>query len=91
MAAKTPVIAANSSSIPEVVGTAAMLVDPYDTAAISERLREVLEDDDIAKNFAEAGFEQAKRFTWTACAAKTVDIYKRCVKVPAGMQQQSIS
>ena len=90
MASKTPVIAANTSSIPEVVGTAAILVDPYDTAAISEQLRRVLEDDDAAKNLAEAGFERAKRFTWTSCAAKTVEIYKRCVEVPASTQRHGI-
>lgn len=78
MASKTPVIAANSSSIPEVVGTAAILVDPYDTGAISEQLRRLLEDDDAAEKLAEAGFERAKCFTWTSCAGKTVEIYKQC-------------
>ena len=91
MACKTPVIAANNSSIPEVVGTAAILVDPHDTAAIAEQIRRLLEDDDAANKFAEAGFERAKLFTWTSCAAKTVEIYKRCMEVPAGMQRQGIS
>lgn len=91
MASRTPVIAADRSSIPEVVGSAAILVDPYDTAAISEQLRRLLEDDDAANKFAEAGLERAKRFTWKLCAARTVEIYKQCVGTSAGMRRQGVS
>ncbi len=68
MAAGTPVIASNVSSLPEVCGGAALLVDPLDTAALTSRLEEVLDDEDLRTSLTAAGLANASRYSWDASA-----------------------
>ncbi len=60
----TPVIVSNTSSLPELVGDAGLLVDPLDVAAIAQALQAVQEQPDSHKK----GYQQAARFTWANCA-----------------------
>jgi glycosyltransferase involved in cell wall biosynthesis len=71
MASGTPVCAANTSSIPEVVGDAGLLFDPLDVTAITASLKQVLLDQDLRGRLIASGIERASRFTWDA-AAKAV-------------------
>jgi glycosyltransferase involved in cell wall biosynthesis len=71
MAAGVPVLASNVSSLPEVTGDAALLVDPRDVEAIAEGLRAVLTDEHLRKRLARAGTSRARSFTWSACAERT--------------------
>jgi glycosyltransferase involved in cell wall biosynthesis len=64
MACGTPVIASNTSSLPEVVDDAGLLIDPYDTAAIAEAMARLFTDDRLAKELRERGLARAPRFTW---------------------------
>jgi glycosyltransferase involved in cell wall biosynthesis len=64
MACGTPVITSNTSSLPEVVGDAGLLVDPRDTTAIAEAIGRLLSDDRLAKELRERGLARAPRFTW---------------------------
>jgi glycosyltransferase involved in cell wall biosynthesis len=64
MACGTPVIASNTSSLPEVVGDAGLLVDPHDTTAIAEAMAQLFSDDRLAKELRERGLARAPRFTW---------------------------
>ena len=66
MACGTPVVAADVSSIPEVVGDAAVLVDPLDPASIAAGLCRVLTEDGLCKDLRERGLERAGRFSWAA-------------------------
>jgi glycosyltransferase involved in cell wall biosynthesis len=64
MACGTPVVTASTSSMPEVVGDAALLVDPLDTAAIAEAMRRLFSDDALAEDLRVRGLSRAKLFSW---------------------------
>ena len=68
MASGTPVVASTASSVPEVVGTAGLLVSPRDVAAWTAALGQLLEDRDLRQRLRQAGFAQAARFTWQTAA-----------------------
>lgn len=66
----TPVITSNVTSMPEVAGDAAVLVDPFDVGSIADGMRLVL-DDNLRKDLINKGFERAKLFSWDK-AAQTI-------------------
>lgn len=76
MACGTPVITSNTSSLPEVVGQAALLVDPYDETAIARAIWQIARDAPLRKHLQEAGLVQAKQFTWREAAKKTLAAYR---------------
>jgi glycosyltransferase involved in cell wall biosynthesis len=75
MACGTPVVTSNVSSLPEVVGNAAVLVDPHDGEAIAVGLSRVLDDPAFAADLREKGQIQAKKFNWEDSARKTLSGY----------------
>jgi glycosyltransferase involved in cell wall biosynthesis len=77
MACGTPVLTSNVSALPEVVGDAGALVDPYSTEAISQTLAELLENQALRDELARRGLERARRFTWPQVAEQTVRVYKQ--------------
>lgn len=77
MACGVPVVCSESSSLPEVVGDAGLLVAPHDVGAISDALRRILEDRDFANKLVERGVQRAARFTWKRTAEQTIDVYRR--------------
>jgi glycosyltransferase involved in cell wall biosynthesis len=72
MACGTPVVCSNVSSLPEVAGDAALLVDPLDTDALAAAIERVVTDGGLRRNLVERGFAQAERFSWRRCAQKTM-------------------
>jgi glycosyltransferase involved in cell wall biosynthesis len=64
MACGTPVVASSSTSIPEVVGGAALLVDPLDVESIADGIRSIVENSSLRETMRIAGLERAKVFTW---------------------------
>ncbi len=76
MASGTPVITSNVSSLPEVVGEAAMIVNPENVFDIARGIREVLEDDALRARMIAAGIERARRFSWGETARKVLAIYE---------------
>jgi len=79
MAAGCPVVTSNVSSLPEVVGDAALTVDPLDTEAIADGLRRVLTDEALTADLRRRGRERARSFTWEKTARETLEVYKRAV------------
>jgi glycosyltransferase involved in cell wall biosynthesis len=79
MACGTPVVTSNSSSLPEVVGDAALTVDPYDADAIGEAMLRLASDEKLYKNLRERGLSRAKEFTWKRTAELTCDAYRRAM------------
>ncbi len=77
MASGTPVITSNLSSMPEVAGAAARLVDPRDTEALQDAIGSGLTDEGWLGSARQAGLERASSFSWSKCAAHTVDVYRR--------------
>ncbi len=76
MACGAPVICSNTSSLPEVAGDAALLVDPLDVRALADALRRTLADDDLRTDLRRRGLAQAARFNWTQTAAATLALYR---------------
>jgi len=68
MACGVPVVCSNASSLPEVAGDAALLVDPLDTDGLTMAMARVLEDPDLRRGMIARGLEQAARFTWERAA-----------------------
>jgi glycosyltransferase involved in cell wall biosynthesis len=80
MACGTPVITSNSSSLPEVTGDAALLVNPYEESELAQAMWRITNDAAWRLQLSRAGIEQAKRFTWSAAAEKTWAIYQAIVE-----------
>lgn len=79
MSCGTPVISSNRSSIPEIVGSAAILIDPTDIQDLAGRMIELLRNQEEKKQLSRAGLEQAARFSWLEAARKTLDVYRAVI------------
>jgi glycosyltransferase involved in cell wall biosynthesis len=77
MACGTPVITSNLSSLPEVTGDAALLVDPYDSGAIAHAMQEVVTDNSVRSHLRQAGLRRAQAFSWEKTGQATVDVLTR--------------
>jgi glycosyltransferase involved in cell wall biosynthesis len=77
MASGTPVITSNVSSLPEVVGDAALMIDPYEPAAIAEAMQRVLTDADLRADLSRRGLARAREFSWERSVAKTWGVYQQ--------------
>lgn len=75
-AARCPVIASNSTSLPEVAGDAAWMVDPYDVGSINAGMLAVLSQPALREEKIERGLIRAQRYTWQECARQTLDVYR---------------
>ncbi len=76
MASGTPVITSNVSAMPEVVGDAALLVDPYDTGAIAGALERVLADPALRADLSARGLARAREFSWERSIRRIRDVYQ---------------
>lgn len=76
LACGTPVVCSTRSSLPEVMGDAALLVDPGDTPAFAAALRRLLAEPDLRHELARRGPPQAAKFTWDATARQTLAAYQ---------------
>jgi glycosyltransferase involved in cell wall biosynthesis len=77
MACGCPVITSETTSLPEVVGDAALLIDPLDPESIAEAIRRVVEDAELREAMRAGGLRQASRFSWDRCAHSTWKILER--------------
>jgi glycosyltransferase involved in cell wall biosynthesis len=76
MASGTPVVTSDVSSLPEITGDAALLIDPNDERALANALIEIMNNDLLRAKLREKGIAQAKKFTWRDAAEKTLSLYK---------------
>lgn len=72
-----PVICSNASSLPEVAGDAAVLIDPYDSGQLADGLLRVAESSALQDNLRARGLTRAAQFSWDRTAAETVAVYHR--------------
>lgn len=83
MACGTPVVTSQISSLPEVVGDAAVLVDPYEVDDIAAGLRRVLEDEDLRLGLSVKGRERAQAFSWERSVRAIHAVYMKALGVNA--------
>lgn len=79
MACGVPVITSNRSSLPEVAGDAALLVDPENTDAVASAMQEIVNNEDLRQHLIDAGFRRAALYSWEACANETLAVYRRAL------------
>src|SRR5581483_3356582 len=77
----TPVVTSNTSSIPEVVGNAAVLVNPENVFDIMRALHRVLLDQPLRERLKQRGYEQAQRFSWELSVQRILQIYQDVAEV----------
>jgi glycosyltransferase involved in cell wall biosynthesis len=80
MASGTPVITSNVSSLPEVVGDAALLIDPYDPGAIADAMRRVLTEEGLASEMRIRGFMRVRHFSWERSIRRVREIYDEVLR-----------
>jgi glycosyltransferase involved in cell wall biosynthesis len=71
-----PVLCSNTSSLPEVAGDAAVLVNPLEVDSIAHGLHEITTNEDLRKKLIEIGYRQAQTFTWQACADSVLEVFE---------------
>jgi len=72
-----PVITSNVSSMPEVAGDAALLVDPNDEKGLADAMKKILVNGEIRKILISKGYERVKKFSWKRCARETLDTFEK--------------
>jgi len=77
MACGAPVITSNTSSLPEVVGDAALLVDPYDVSALGHAIMRLLEDEQLQAELRQKGYQRVQHYTWSESASKMLAVYQK--------------
>ncbi len=77
MKCEVPVITSNTSSMPEIVGSAALLVDPFNPEEIANAISRLYHDLNLQKKLVQNGRTQADKFSWNQNARQTVDLYRK--------------
>jgi len=75
MAVSLPVVASDSSCLPEIYGEAAVYFDPLNVEEIAQRIMEVIQNDNLKQKLIKAGLEKVNQYSWTKMAKQTIDIY----------------
>lgn len=76
MACGVPVITSNTSSMPEISGEAAFIIDPHQPEQIVEAMKQLVDDKELRNNLISKGIRQAAKFSWAAMAEHVLQIYK---------------
>lgn len=90
MACGAPVITSNTSSLPDVVGDAALLVNPHDSNEIARAITRVLEDEQLREKLRQKGYERARLSTWERSALAMLAIYQQLYEGNAAVQQRVV-
>lgn len=76
MACGTPVVCSNTSSLPEVVREAAIMVDPLDAEGLAAAMERALRDQALREEMREKGLKQAAKFSWERTAREMLEVYR---------------
>jgi glycosyltransferase involved in cell wall biosynthesis len=77
MSCNCPVITSNTSSLPEIVGDAAITVNPFDVSELANAIHSVLSDPQLAQQLRRRGHDQVQEFSWKKCANEVVAVYHK--------------
>ncbi len=80
MACGCPVVTSNTSSLPEVMGEAGIMVNPYDTRSLVQAMRQVMTDKELRDNMVRTGLERSKKFSWEKTAKLTLQVYNKVAR-----------
>ena len=77
MARGVPVVSSSATSLPEILGEAALYFNPLDVNDMAEKIKKALLDEGLRNNLIEKGFEQIKKYSWQKMAEETLKIYSK--------------
>ena len=80
LASGAPVVASNVTSLPEILGSSAVFVNPENVDSIAGGIEKLLTDDALSRKLVAKGREQAKKFSWETCAQEHVRVYERSIR-----------
>jgi glycosyltransferase involved in cell wall biosynthesis len=80
MASRTPVLASNSSSLPEVLGDAALLVNPENVFEIARGMKSILMENSLRDRLVARGLKHISKFSWETAARQVISAYERAAK-----------
>lgn len=80
MACGCPVVASNCGSLPEILGDAALLADPYNPEDIALKIKSVITNNKLRQKLIKRGIKRANQFTWGKCASRTIKVYESLIK-----------
>ena len=80
MAAEVPIIAANTTAIPEILGKAGLLFDPHNTEDLTKKIVEVIVNNKIRKELIKKGKNRVKSFSWKKTAEETLKVFKEAMQ-----------
>jgi glycosyltransferase involved in cell wall biosynthesis len=72
----TPVITSNTSSLPEVIGDAGIMIDPKNSDDLCQAMLDVINSQSLRNQLSQKGINRAKQFSWSKCAEETIKVYK---------------
>lgn len=90
MACGAPVITSNTSSLPEVVGDAALLVDPHDTTSLADAILRLLQDESLRDALRQKGYVQAQHYTWSTAASKMLSVYQQLYQGATDFSEEAV-
>jgi len=90
MACGCPVVCSDRGALGEVIGDAALILDPDDTHDIARKLRAMASDPTLRERLRERGLRHARRFDWAETAAATLELYERTAMMRAGRPARSV-
>jgi glycosyltransferase involved in cell wall biosynthesis len=76
MSAEIPVVTSNRSALPEVAGDAALLVNPEETGALGDALRDLTQYRDLRQDLTQRGLARIRSFSWAKAVRETWDVYR---------------
>jgi glycosyltransferase involved in cell wall biosynthesis len=77
MASGTPIVAAYAAAIPEIVGNAAILVNPFDIDGLAISIVDLLSSKSLLQDLVERVFNRSAMFSWEKTAAQTIEVYEK--------------
>ncbi|MCX6792963.1 MAG: glycosyltransferase family 1 protein [Candidatus Falkowbacteria bacterium] len=77
MSRACPVVSSDKTSLPEILGTAALYFDPYDEKDMTNKILKIIKDDILREDLIAKGLEQVKKYDWWECANKTKEVYEQ--------------
>jgi glycosyltransferase involved in cell wall biosynthesis len=80
MSCGCPIVCSNVTSLPEVAGDAAVLVDPYDVEGLADAMARVLDDNDSRADLIARGLVRARHFSWKQAARQTIQVYRQAAR-----------
>jgi len=81
MSCGAPTVVSNASSIPEVVGSNGIKIDPLDVDALTEQINKIINDEKYAQSISSYGLIRAKEFSWRKTALQTVEVYREVIRM----------